>query len=69
MSQAPASLAAARELLRREGLDTATSVAGHARDVLVVHARIADLGRVRAVSSGLKALGFRYVTIDLATDG
>ena len=69
MSQAPASLAAARERLRREGLDTATSVAGHARDVLVVHARIADLGRVRAVSSGLKALGFRYVTIDLATDG
>lgn len=65
---APASLSAARELLRREGLDAAASVAGHARDVLVVHARIADLGRVRALSAGLKSLGFRYVTIDLAAD-
>lgn len=65
---APASLSAARELLRREGLDAETSVAGHARDVLVVHARITDLARVRALSGGLKTLGFRYVTIDLATD-
>jgi hypothetical protein len=68
MSAAPASLSAACALLRRAGLDAAASVAGHARDVLVVHARVADLARVRAVSAELKTLGFRYVTIDLAAD-
>lgn len=60
------SLDEARRLLADEGVDARVEVVGHAADVLVVHAAPDTVARLRLLSDRLHALGFRYVTIDLA---
>jgi hypothetical protein len=62
-----AQLQAAQRLLAGAGVAAQVDVAGHAGDVLVVHASPADLARLRPLTDRLRALGFRYVTVDLAT--
>lgn len=62
-----AQLHAAQRLLAGAGVSAQVGVAGHASDVLVVHASPADLPRLRPLTDRLRALGFRYVTVDLAT--
>lgn len=61
-------LAQAEELLASVGVRAPVSLAGHARDVLVVHASPSALANVHAVSSRLRALGYRYVTLDITAD-
>jgi len=41
------------------------SIAGAQRDVAVLRTAAVDADRLAALSKGIKALGFRYVTIDL----
>ena len=62
-----AQLQAAQRLLAGAGLGAQVEIAGHASDVLVVHAAPADVARLRPLTDRLRALGFRYVTVDLAT--
>ncbi|MGH7554017.1 MAG: hypothetical protein ACREMQ_13425 [Longimicrobiales bacterium] len=40
-------------------------VAGHAQDIIVIESEPAAADRLCAVAPALKALGFRYVTVDL----
>lgn len=58
----------AEALLAAAGIPAPVSLAGHAQDVLVVHAAASTLPDVHALSSSLRALGFRYVTIDITAD-
>jgi hypothetical protein len=57
---------AARTVLRDAGLEGTVEIAGHGRDVAVVHADETDPLRLAALAPAIKAAGFRYVTIDLA---
>jgi hypothetical protein len=59
-------IAAVAELVAREGIVCdGISVAGAQRDVAVLRTAAVDADRIAALSRGIKALGFRYVTIDL----
>ncbi|MGH7445289.1 MAG: hypothetical protein ACREKM_10445 [Longimicrobiales bacterium] len=60
-----ASLARARDVIAGTGVRARIERAGHARDVLVVHAPPSALPTLHAASAALRALGFRYVTIDV----
>lgn len=56
------------ELLREEGIDCeSVSVAGAHGDVAVIRCRSVDADRLAAVSKKIKALGFHWVTVDLAS--
>lgn len=61
-------LGALAELLEREriGFD-GVAVAGAQDDVAVVRTRDVDADRLAAIAKHIRALGFRYVTIDLET--
>ncbi|MBX6362986.1 MAG: hypothetical protein IRZ00_03880 [Gemmatimonadetes bacterium] len=64
---ADARAVAAENLLGREGLPgVRVSVAGHQREIAVVEAEPAALVRLAELAPEIKALGFRFVTIDLA---
>jgi chitinase len=59
-------IAAVAELVAREGIVCGgISVAGAQGDVAVLRTAAVDADRLAALSRGIKALGFRYVTIDL----
>ncbi|HET9984820.1 MAG TPA: hypothetical protein VFQ38_14580 [Longimicrobiales bacterium] len=61
-------LAAAEEVLRREGVVGArVSAAGHQREIAVVEVEADALARLAELAPEIKALGFRYVAIDLAS--
>jgi len=63
-------LEAMAALLDDEGvLYDGVAVAGAAGDVAVVRTRAIDADRLAAIAKRVKALGFRYVTIDLETAG
>jgi hypothetical protein len=56
----------AARLVAAEGIAFAgLRVAGHAQDIIVIESDPAAAARLRAVAPALKALGFRYVTVDL----
>jgi hypothetical protein len=42
--------------------------AGHAQDIAVIAAAPAEAAQLAALGTEIRALGFRYVTIDLAHD-
>lgn len=68
MSAAPNEdrLEAVAALLDREGIPyEGVSVAGADDDVAVVKTRDVDADRMAAIAKRIRALGFRYVTIDL----
>ena len=58
----------AERLLAHKGLSSRVSVAGQHEDVLAVHAPFADLAQLRELAPELKALGFRYVALELNTE-
>lgn len=63
-------LAAMAALLDREGIDyEGVAVAGAGDDVAVVRTGDVDADRLAAIAKRVKALGFRYVTIDLESVG
>lgn len=58
--------AAVAALLDLEGIECDdVSVAGAGRDVVVIRTRKVDADALAAVAKRIKALGFRYVTVDL----
>jgi len=59
-------LTAMAALLDREGIGfDAVTIAGADGDVAVVRTADVDADRLSAIARRIKALGFRYVTIDL----
>ena len=59
--------AAVAALLANEGIECdAVSVAGAHGDVAVIRCRNVDSDRLAAVSKRIRALGFHWVTVDLA---
>jgi hypothetical protein len=70
MSEA-ARIAAARTLLRAAGLTWAdVEVAGHDRGIAVItRLDAASLPALAALAAEIKALGFRYLTIDITEAG
>lgn len=66
MSEDPRS-AAARTLLRDAGFtDARVGVAGHDRSIAVIaNVRLDAVEEIAALAPRVKALGFRYVTLDL----
>lgn len=59
-------IAAVAALVAKEGIICdGIAVAGAQRDVAVLRTAAVDADRLAALSRGIKALGFRYVTIDL----
>jgi len=60
-------ISAAGDVLRRAGIaGFHVDVAGHARDIAVLHAPPDALARLADLAPEIKALGFRYVAVDLA---
>lgn len=59
------SLEQARDILAGAGVPARVERAGHARDVLVIHAPPSALTTLHSASAALRAVGFRYVTIDV----
>ncbi|MEJ2679695.1 MAG: hypothetical protein P8174_11585 [Gemmatimonadota bacterium] len=61
---------AVRRLLRSAGLAGAkVGTAGHESDIAAVAAPASELARLRALVPAVKALGFRYVALELGADG
>jgi hypothetical protein len=59
-------IAAVAELVARQGIVCdGIAIAGAQGDVAVLRTAAVDADRLAALSKGIKALGFRYVTIDL----
>jgi hypothetical protein len=58
----------ASRVLEERGIDADPSLEGHADDVLALRASISELDHLRELVPELKALGFRYVTLELDTE-
>lgn len=59
----------AERRLARSGIDGArVEVAGHEREIATVHAPHRYAARLAELAPEIKALGFRYVALDLNTD-
>lgn len=55
-----------RRLLALEGLGAArVATGGHRHEILAVAASLTSAERLRALAPRLKALGFRYITLEL----
>jgi hypothetical protein len=55
-------------LIENAGLaPAAVSVAGHARDIAVIASHVPP-SRVKPLATEIRALGFRYVTVELTDD-
>jgi hypothetical protein len=64
MKEADLRVAELLTLLRRAGIEHASvQVAGHAADIAVV--RNSTPARIAPLAEQIRALGFRYVTVDL----
>lgn len=61
---------AVRRLLRSAGLAGAkVETAGHESDIAAVAAPASELARLQELAPAMKALGFRYVALELGADG
>lgn len=58
----------AERLLAEIGLNPRLSLAGQDDDVLAIEADLAQLEQLRELAPDLKALGFRYVALELKTE-
>lgn len=56
---------AAEQILAREGIEGRVAIAGHAADVAAVSVRMEHLARLAELAPEIRAVGFRYVAIDL----
>jgi hypothetical protein len=54
-----------RLLLERAGLAAAVSIAGEAGDIVAVRARPGERALLARLAPEIRALGFRYVSIEL----
>jgi hypothetical protein len=54
-----------RTLLAREGMQVEVSVAGAGSDIVAIRARPGARAALAALAPEIRALGFRYVTIDV----
>jgi hypothetical protein len=61
-------LSQARRILGERGFTALPAVAGLADDVLALRAPIEDLEPLRELVPELKALGFKYVTLELDSE-
>ncbi len=66
MSEGDARIAAVQAILAREGIEGYATVAGHVGDVAALAVAPEHLARLAELAPEIKALGFRYVAIDLA---
>ena len=66
MSPADARIAAIEAILAREGIAGHATVAGHAGDVAALAVGTEHLARLAELAPEIKALGFRYVALELA---
>lgn len=66
MSAADARVAAIEAILAREGLPGSAAVAGFAGDVAALSVAPESLARLAELAPEIKALGFRYVAVELA---
>lgn len=62
-------LTAVRALLARKGMDAPVSVAGADAEILAVHAGPEAREALARLAPEVRAIGFRYVTIELGADG
>lgn len=60
-------IAAVAQLLSAHGVHADVTLAGHARDVVAISAPPDCFAQVRALSGAIRALGFRYVTLEMTT--
>ena len=58
----------AQRLLAENGLSTRLGVVGQGHDVLAVQAPFTELRQLRELAPELKALGFKYVALELNTE-
>ncbi len=66
MNEADARIAAVERLLRERGIEGArVRAAGHNAEIAAVEAPVAAAGALTALAPEIKALGFRYVALDL----
>ncbi len=65
--EATPALRAARveELLRRAGMQARVDAVGAAADIAAVRVGLGELERVTSLAAEIRALGFRYVALDL----
>lgn len=68
MSAADARVAAVEAILAREAIAGSAAVAGFAGDVAALLVAPDALARVAELAPEIKALGFRYVAIDLEAE-
>ena len=61
-------LVRAERMLNAHRVHGTVSLAGHEDDIIAVQAGISDLDQLRALAPELKALGFRYVALELDTE-
>jgi len=61
------SLAAVAQLLERHGIRADVTRAGQAGDIAAIRASVDRLPDIRRLSDEIRALGFRYVTLELTT--
>ena len=52
-------------LLAAAGIDATVTVAGHEHEIAAVRARAEELPSIRAHAAAIRALGFRYVALEL----
>jgi len=69
VSGADTRIAAVEAILEREGIAGHASVAGHVDDVAALAVGPEHLARLAELAPEIKALGFRYVAIELEGDG
>ncbi|MEX0893907.1 MAG: hypothetical protein WEB88_17190 [Gemmatimonadota bacterium] len=67
MSGTDARVEELQALLAEAGIPGSAAVAGFRQEVAVVATGAAHLAAVEALSQRIRALGFRYVTVDLET--
>ncbi|HEX7119318.1 MAG TPA: hypothetical protein VF212_11045 [Longimicrobiales bacterium] len=69
MSAVDPRIEAAERLLRERGVEGATvRAAGHEAEIAAIQAPAAAPATLAALAPELKALGFRYVALDLTAD-
>lgn len=61
----PERLARVRALLEGEGMAARVEIAGREGEIAAIRAPTDELGRLRRLAPEIRAMGFRYVALDL----
>ena len=57
----------AKRVLAAIGVDARVSAAGHEKEIAALRADVGALGAIAAQAPALRALGFRYVAIEIGS--